>query len=468
MLTQKQQQKHQLKISANKIQLLNFYALTSLDLECQIKNELAENPFLECKDESDNDDDRDQHTAGDVQDFQDWDEYGYDDVSNHTADYQNYFGGDQLPEKPLVYHSNFKEEARQQLSLLQISERQQDIAEYIIDVLNDRGQLDRDLEDIAEEISFKVKKMIELEEVEAALQVVHTLDPIGLGTRNIRECLMLQLCQMNQDCKEVQIALSLVKDHYNELLNRQFERITNALKIDADHLKRILVLISKLKFYPVSGSESIYEPKNIIIPDLIVSYNADTIHVGLRRSRASSLHIAPPSYDMSITNKAAGQYIRNKLQSAEWLIDAIKQREEKMLSIMKCIVSLQFEYFKEGDIMKLKPMVLRNIAEMTGYDISTVSRITTEKYAETHFGFVYLKDLFSEGITDHEGNVISNKVIQSIIEDTISQEDKSQPYTDQQLLCILYGKGYNIARRTVTKYRELMNIPIAQIRAVLV
>jgi RNA polymerase sigma-54 factor len=342
------------------------------------------------------------------------------------------------------------------------------LAEYIIDVLNDRGQLDKDFEDIAEEISFRYKKMIETAEVEDALKIVQSLDPIGIGSRSIKECLLLQMKQMQSDSREVKLAANLVAHHYDELLNRQFERITQAMKIDNEYLKKLIAIISKLKFYPVSGSDSIYEPKNIIIPDLIVSYHNDAVHVSLRSSRANTLSVNSGGYDLNVSNKSASQYIRNKLHSAEWLIDAIREREEKMLKIMKCIVSLQYEFFKEGDIMKLKPMVLRNIADITGYDLSTISRITTDKYADTHFGFVYLKDLFSEGISDSEGKIISNKVIQSIIEDMIAKEDKRKPYTDQQLLGILFEKGYKIARRTVTKYRELLNIPIAQIRAVVV
>lgn len=468
MITQQQQQKQQLKISAQQIQLLNFYALNSLELEGRIKNELTENPFLEAKETADNDDAGELTSPNDVQDYQDWDEYGYDDLSSTSYEYQNYFGSDQLPQKPLAYNADFKEEVKQQLGLLSIDESQREIAEYIIDVLNDRGLLDRELEDIAEEISFKKQAFIETEDVEAALMVVQSLDPIGLGARGIRECLEMQLCRLDLENPDIQLAYTLIKNHYNELLSRQFERITHALKIDNEKLREILAVIGKLKFHPVSDAVSMYESSNIIIPDFIITANGDTIHVSLLSSKSNSLYINQVAYEQaSSAGKQAGQFVRNKLHAAEWLIDAIKQREDKMLRIMKCIISFQHEYFKEGDIMKLKPMVLRNVAEMTGLDMSTISRITSEKYAETHFGFVYLKDLFSEGIADKDGKIISNKVIQSIIEETISREDKRRPYTDQQLLEILFEKGYKIARRTVTKYREMLNIPIAQIRSVL-
>ena len=275
---------------------------------------------------------------------------------------------------------------------------------------------------------------------------------------------------MNTKRPDVKCAIALLQDHYNDLTHRQFEKLHHALKIDDEELRMVLNLIGTLKFAPVtekSGSDQ----KNTIIPDIIVTNYGDTVQVSLYSSRSASVFVNQSLHDQlaaQVSNKdrTAVQYIKSKLSSAEWFVNAVKQREDTMLRIMRCIVEMQHDYFIDGDIRLLKPMVLRNVAEKSGLDISTISRITSNKYADTHFGLVYLKKLFSEGIADKKGDVISNKVIQSVIEETISSEDKKHPYTDQQLVNLLSGKGYNIARRTVAKYRDLMHVPIAQIRAV--
>jgi RNA polymerase sigma-54 factor len=269
---------------------------------------------------------------------------------------------------------------------------------------------------------------------------------------------------------DVKCAINLLQKYYNDLMHRQFEKIHHALKIDDQELKMVLNLISTLKFHPVTDTSST-DPKNTIIPDFVITNFGDDIQVNLYSSRSGNVFVNQSLHEelasqVSNKDKSASQYIRSKLSSAQWFVNAVKQREDTMLKIMKCIVALQKEYFIEGDIRYLKPMVLRNVSDMSGLDISTISRITSNKYAETHFGIVYLKKLFSEGIADKNGEVISNKVIQSVIKEAIVSEDKKHPYTDQQLVQILSSNGYNIARRTIAKYREQMQIPIAQIRAV--
>jgi RNA polymerase sigma-54 factor len=254
-------------------------------------------------------------------------------------------------------------------------------------------------------------------------------------------------------------------------MHRQFEKIHHALNVNEEELKKILSLVGALNFHPVVENASGVEPKNTIIPDFVISRQGDKIAIDLYSGRSGNVFINQSLYDQlasQVSNKdrQANQYIKSKLQSAQWFVNAVKQREDTMMRIMRCIVQVQHEYFMDGDIHLLRPMVLRNISDLTGLDISTISRITSNKYADTHFGVIYLKDLFSEGIADKKGVVISNKVIQSVIEESISKEDRKHPYTDQQLVNILSSQGYNIARRTVAKYREQMQIPIAQIRAV--
>ncbi|RYD58149.1 MAG: RNA polymerase sigma-54 factor [Sphingobacteriales bacterium] len=469
MISQQQTQKQQLKILPQQIQLLNLYFLNTLELEQRIKNELEENPFLDNATEEQFDESA--PSAKDAQDYQDWDEYGYDDTPDYKSEYQNYFHTDQTPNVALASYTHFKDEAKQQLRLLNIAEEERAMAEYIIDVLNNKGLMDKPLDEVADDLSFHAGALIDVEDLRKALKIVQSLEPIGIGATSIQECLLLQLKGMDDKRPDTRCALKLVQNHYNDLMHRQFEKIHHALNIDEEELRVILNLVGSLKFYPVSEEASNYEPKNTIIPDFIITRYGDAIQVNLYTSKSNSVFVNQSLYDQlstqtSAKDRSSNQYVKSKLQSAQWFVNAVKQREDTMMRIMQCIVSIQHEYFLEGDIRLLKPMVLRNVADQSGLDISTVSRITSNKYAETHFGLIYLKDLFSEGIADKKGEVISNKVIQSVIEEAISNEDKRHPYTDQQLVNILSAKGYNIARRTVAKYREQLKIPIAQIRAV--
>ena len=468
MITQNQSQRQSLKILPQQIQLLNLYFLNSLELEQRIKNELEENPFLEATEKKDEDEVK--AVKEDMQDYQDWDEVMYDDVPNYKSDYQNYFDSDVAPDTPIVSLNTFKEDLHQQLQLLDLEDDDRMSADYIIDILNGEGFMDRPLDEVAEDMSFSFQKVIEVDMVKRGLMIVQSLDPIGIGACNIQECLLLQLNAMDKRRPDVKCAIQLLRDHYKDLMHRQFEKLHHVLKIDDEELKAVLNLISGLKFHPVHET-SAFDPKNTIIPDYIITNYGGEIQVSLYSSRAGTVFVNQSLHDelasqISNKDKSASQYVKSKLNSAQWFVNAVKQREDTMLRIMKCIVELQSEYFTEGDIRLLKPMVLRNLADMLGMDISTISRITGNKYAETHFGIIYLKTLFSEGIADKKGEVISNKVIRSVIEEAISKEDKKHPYTDQQLVHILSSNGYNIARRTIAKYREQLQIPIAQIRAV--
>ena len=469
MIAQQQTQRQQLKILPQQIQLLNLFFLNSLELQQRIKNELEENPFLDATEEKAPEEDT-KLSKDDVQDFQDWEEQVYEDRPDYKSEYQNYFDSEVAPNTAIVNVATFKEYAKEQLSLLDISKEDRATAEYLIDILNPQGLMDRPLDEVADDMSFHFQNVVETDTIRKGLAIVQSLDPIGIGACSIKECLLLQLKVMNTKRPDVKCAIHLLEDHYNDLMHRQFEKLHHALRIDDEELRVVLNLIGSLKFYPVTEI-SRHDPKNTIIPDFIISNYGDHIQVNLFSSRSGSVFVNQSLYDQlasQISNKdrTANQYVKSKLSSAQWFVNAVKQREDTMLRIMQCIVELQHDYFIDGDIRLLKPMVLRNVSVMSGLDISTISRITSNKYAETHFGLLYLKKLFSEGIADKNGDVISNKVIQSVIGDTIQAEDKKHPYTDQQLVNLLSGKGYNIARRTVAKYREQMQIPIAQIRAV--
>lgn len=440
-----------------------------MELEQRIKNELEENLLLDAREEAREDSD-DMKAKDEVRDFEDWDEHGYDDIPDYKEEYSNYFDREVAPETPIVNATTFKEDAKSQLRLLDLSEEDVALAGYVIDILNPRGLMDRTLDEVADDMSFHFQSIIEPETIRRGLDIVQRLDPIGIGACNIQECLLIQLRHMDNRRPDVSTAVKLLESHYKDLMHRQFEKIHHALKIDDEELKMILNLIGTLKFYPVTESAGL-DHKDTIIPDYIITNYGDSIQVNLFSSRSGSVFINQALHDqlasqISSKDKSASQYIKSKLSSAQWFVNAIRQREDTMLTVMKAIVELQKDFFADGDIRLLRPMVLRNVSDFSGLDISTISRITSNKYAETHFGLLNIKSLFSEGIADKKGEVISNKVIQSVIDDAIRSEDKRHPYTDQQLVQVLSTKGYNIARRTVAKYREQMQIPIAQIRAV--
>ena len=471
MIAQQQTQRQHLKILPQQIQLLNLYFLNSLELEQRMKNEMEENPFLEMTAEEQYDEGDNKPNKEEAKDFQDWEEYGYNDVPDYRQEYQNYFDTDVAPQMAIAGNEHYKDDARQQLRMRKLEERDLQIGEYLINVLDNHGLMDRDLEEVADDLSFHMQSMVEMPDVERMLKVIQELEPIGIGAKSVQECLLIQLTRCKHTAPEARAALRLIRNHYNDLMHRQFEKIQHALNIDEEELRHVLTFIGTLKFYPVCENASSFEPKSTIIPDFIVTRFGENFQVHLQSVRSNAVFVNQSLYDQLSTqtsprDRGATQYVKSKLQSAQWFVNAVKQREDTMMRIMQCIVQIQHDYFMEGDIRLLKPMVLRIVAEKSGLDISTVSRITSNKYADTHFGIIYLKDLFSEGIADKKGEVISNKVIQSVIEEAISGEDKRHPYTDQQLVNILSLKGYNIARRTVAKYREQMRIPIAQIRAV--
>lgn len=470
MINQRLAQKQRLKILPQQIQLLNFFHLNTLELEQRIQQEIEENPLLEDQ-KNEFEPLVDKYNKDSIQDFQDWEEYGYDDIPDYKLEYSNYLHNDKVPERPIVSSFDYRKSLKEQFMLCNNTEREVEIAEYIIDSFNDNGIMEQDPQDLAEDISFKMNKWIEADEVYAILKKVQELEPVGVGARNIKECLLIQLYKMNIKRPDVKAAIKLLENHFTDLHNRNMDKIKMHLKIDDEELKIVLQLIATLKMKPICEEQEGTNANQNILPDFIVIRNGDDIEVQLYRQRSESLNINSTWRQMTdhtvqvTTDKSAVQYLKNKLQSAQWFIHAVQQREATMMKIMRSIVLLQRDYFLTGDINQLKPMILKNIAEMVGVDISTVSRITCNKYAETPFGLVLLKDLFTEGIANEKGQVISNKVIQSAIEDVIENEDKHNPYTDQQLVTILSQKGFSVARRTVAKYREQLQIPVSHVRS---
>ena len=466
MLSQSQSQKQQLKILPNQIQLLNIYHLNTLELEQRITDELTDNPLLEETSSEDGEFGAKQ-AKNEVQDFMSSDEYMYDDIPDFRTEYQNYFSQEMSSYIPMASSIDFREELKKQYREQYDQTSEYELADFIIDSLTEEGMLEHDLSGLAEDYSFSSHTWLEKEDLEPILLKIQQLEPPGIGARDAKECLLLKLARMNQKRPDVKKAIHLLKNYYDDLRAGSLQKIKKNLHLEDEEVRIILKLLASLHSKPIVENSDSINSKKTIIPDFIVTGSNGDFHVSLYRQRSSDLFINKSGIESAKEkDKDVQKYLRNKLSSAQWFIYAIRERERNMLRIMREIVKFQADYFEEGDIRCLKPMVLKNIAEKVGLDISAVSRITCNKYAETDFGIIALKDLFTEGVTNQDGLSVSNKVIKSIIKEIIENENKHEPYTDQQLTRILASRGCPVARRTVAKYREQLQIPGAHRRGV--
>ncbi len=471
MLHQLQSQKLQHKILPHHIALLNLLHLDSLSLEQRIEDEINENPALE-ENASAEESETDKFSKETVQDFQNWEEYAYDDIPDYKTEYENYLPSDRMPDRQIAETVDFREELKKQYRFVEHNESRYAIADFIIDSLDESGFLTNDLEIVAEELSFKQNIWIHGNEIEPILKNIQELDPTGCGSRNLGEFFLIQLKKQENKSPVYQTACTLVQDHFDDLHACNIEKIRRDMKMRDGEMKEALQVLASLKTRPFTGSTNSIQVNNTVFPDFIITVESDEILVSLARQRSASLHVnqtwaetVQHMDNSKTTDRGTRQYMRSKLASAQWFIKAIRERETNMLKVIRAIITFQSEYFKYGDTMQLKPMVLKNIAEVVGLDISTVSRITCNKYADTPFGMILLKELFTEGLSNKEGTVISNKVIQRIVAEVVQKEDKKKPYTDQELTDILSEKGYIVARRTIAKYRDQLNIPVAQMRS---
>lgn len=474
MLNLIQSQKQTLKISPAQIQLLNFLQLNTLELEQHIKNELEENPILEegteeTADESgaadefgikDNTDDR-------TQDYMDWDEFKDDDVPDYRTRITNYNDDENTYAPSLVESITWRHELKEQFHLLPLTERQQILSDFLVDSLTDEGYLTYSAEALSDDVSFTSGIYVEVEEIKELIEVLRKMEPAGLGARNLQDCLLLQLERRHDD--EVGVAKELIKKHFDDLAARNYEKLMRACGLTSNQLKETLALIATLNPQPVTagGQTETLIVKDNIVPDYIVTVEGDLIDVELNNRRVPPLRVNKAYANEVGGTRAANTYINSKINAANWLIDAIQQRENTMLKSMRAIVKLQADYFRTGDVRVLKPMVLRDIAERIQMDVSTISRVTSGKYAQTPFGVIHLKDLFTEGVLTQSGEEVSNRQIQLVLAELVAQEDKKNPLNDFQLAEMLAEKGYPVARRTVAKYREQMDISTASLRRTL-
>lgn len=459
-------QQQQFTVLPQQIQLLKLFHLTTLELQQRIQEELYDNPLLEenlCADE-----DAESSSKEDVQEYQDQEEYQYDDIPDYKLEHNNYLSEQNLPQRPISDRPDFRADLREQLTFVLKTKKETDLAYYLINSLDESGMLELSLEALADDYSFKQYHIVEPSEIEAIRSVIKGLEPGGVGCFTIKEFLIYQLNKMDQSRPEVMKAICLLEKHPENFNYRNSQKISSLLQIDEKELQHVLKLIRTCKSKPITETDT-NGTHATVIPDFIIRRENDVFEISLYHQRSATLFI-----NQSMTSAvgkqtgaptSAQQYLKSKLAAAQWFVDAIKQREKTMQQVMRVIVSLQAEYFVNGEIACLKPMILKNVADLTGVDISTISRITCNKYADTHIGTIRLKDLFSEGVENEKGENISNRVIQAAIEEVVKNEDIKNPLVDQEIVSVLSLKGFNIARRTVAKYREELRIPAAQLRS---
>jgi len=482
MLKQSLQQKLLQKLSPQQIQMIKLLEIPAMQLEQRIKKELEENPVLEEGDEGDQyeepeEDTREEETDQDGEEFTLEDYLNDEDIPSYRLHTSNTSRDDnKSAEIPFSAGSSFHEHLKSQLGMQVLSEREQMLAEYILGNIDEDGYLRRKISAIADDLAFSQNILTNEEELEEILRIIQDLDPPGVGARDLQECLLLQIMEKDQNDPRVALARQILKYHFQEFTKKHYEKILNRLNINEEQLKDAMGEILKLNPKPGSSfSDPMNRSVQHIIPDFILenkdgelqlSLNARNVpELRLNRSYTEMLEHYQKSKDRSTREqKDAITFVKQKLDSARWFIDAIKQRQHTLMLTMQAIIDYQREYFLEGDETKLRPMILKDIAEKTHLDISTISRVANSKYIQTHFGIFPLKYFFSEGMQTDSGEEVSTREIKSILKDFIEKEDKKNPLTDERLAEILRKKGYLIARRTVAKYREQMHIPVARLR----
>lgn len=468
----------QQKLSPQQIQFIKLLQVPTAELEARIEEELEQNPALE-EGEDEHPDDPPE-IEEEIRDTATDEELDIKDYL-HDDDYSGYKmqgDGDEEDDKemPIPMGSTLHEQLMDQLDFLGLEEPQYSIGKQLVGSIEGDGYIRRDLEAIVNDLAFSQGIETNLGEVEEVLKKIQSFDPPGIAARNLQECLLLQLDRMdNGHDIDVAVAKKIISDCFDEFTKKHYSKIQKKLDTeDEDFVRDAIDLIIKLNPKPGSGSSSSMAKNSYIIPDFILTSNNGKLELSLNSRNAPELRVSRSysemfkAYDKSDKKdkklKEAVTFVKHKLDAAKWFIDAIKQRQQTLLKTMKAIVDFQYDFFLEGDETKLRPMILKDIANMISMDISTVSRVASSKAVQTDFGIFPLKYFFSEGITTDTGEEVSSREVKQIIKDIIESEDKNKPYSDDKLEKILNDKGYNIARRTVAKYREQLNIPVARLR----
>ena len=489
-LGQSLQQRLLQKLSPQQIQLMKLLQVPTANLEERIKEELEENPALEMDEDANNDDgeemkDEFESTEEEYELDGSEDEYENLDISEYVADddgeiadYKmkddNYPEIDDKKVMPMKNENSFFDMVINQLGLLELDERRFKIAEQIVGSLDDDGYLRRELSSIVDDLAFRQNVMTDEKEVESIIKQIQQFDPAGVGARNLQECLLLQLERKLHEGKAVELAIQILKKYFEEFTKKHYEKIQRGLNLNDDQIKEVINQIIKLNPRPGGNVGEINKAESYIVPDFYIFNNGGVLELTLNSRNAPDLRVSEGYRDMmkeyekgakkDKRQKEAVLFIKQKIDSAKWFIDMINQRQHTLLFTMDTIMKHQYEFFLTGDETEMRPMILKDIAEKTGLDISTVSRVANSKFVQTEFGTFRLKFFFSESLSTDSGEEVSTREVKKILSNMIEAEDKRKPLSDEELTDMLNDKGYNIARRTVAKYREMLNIPVARLR----
>ena len=491
-LSQSLQQKLLQKLSPQQIQLMKLLQVPTAILDERIKEELEENPALELSDDSHDDsfeESKDEFADNGEEDFEDTgtteDQYenidlsdyvheGDDDIADYKLRDDNYGEQEEKTTMPYKVETSFYEVLELQLGMLKLDEKQSAIAEQIIGSIDEDGYLRRDTSAIVDDLAFRQNIDTTDEEVESLIKKIQLFDPPGVAARNLQECLLLQLYRHKEEGKDVDLAIAALSKYFDEFTKKHYEKIQRGLNLDDEELKEVMLQITRLNPKPGGNVGEINKAESYVIPDFFIMNNGGKLELTLNSKNAPELRISEGYRDMlkeydrgakkDRRQKEAVLFIKQKIDAAKWFIDAIKQRQHTLLSTMTAIMNHQYDFFITGDETSLRPMILKDIAEKTGLDISTVSRVANSKFVQTEFGTYRLKFFFSESLTTDSGEEVSTREVKKILSDMIENENKKKPLSDERLTELLQEKGYNIARRTVAKYREQLNIPVARLR----
>ena len=446
--------------------MIKLLELPTMLLEQRVKQEIEENIVLE-EDER-KDEDGEQISM---------DEYlREDDTPGYKARINNYSKDDKQRPVTLTEGLSLQEYLMEQLRYRNLSDNERKVAEFLVGSIDEDGYLRRDMESISDDIAFSVGLEYSVEELERLLSIIHQLEPAGIGARNLQECLLLQMKQRRIDTPAKRMALKILSSYFEEFVKKHYEKLIVRLGTNEDDFREAIEEIKHLSPKPGNlYSDSSLDAAPYIIPDFTIDYHDGQFDLALNSYNIPEVKINRRYVDMMRTmvasdgfisekDKEAVQFVKSKIDSAKWFISAIKQRHDTLMRTMQEILNFQKEYFKDGDKSKLRPMILKDIADRAGLDVSTISRVVNSKYAQTHFGIILLKSLFSEAMQTESGEIVSSYEIKNILQKCIDEEDKRHPLTDETLMNILNSKGYCIARRTVAKYREMLDIPVARLR----
>lgn len=456
---------------------MKLVQLPTQSLEARIKQEIEENPALQegkekAEDTFENDASDEREVRESMEEIN-WDDYlGDDDTPDYKTKANNYSSDDELYEAPVIVNESFHDSLISQLRLRDLNAEELELATYLVGTIDDDGLLRRELIDIVDDLAFSQGVFTEEKELERLLEIIQDLDPPGVGGRDLRECLILQLERKRPSFK-VNLALSILEDYFDSFVKRHYQKLMDRLGVNEDELRDAIEEIGRLNPKP-GGSSNLSRPTENVIPDYNLHIVDEELELTLNGRNAPELSLSnqyremlehyKASKEKNKAEKEAALFVKQKLDSAKWFIDAIVQRQQTLMLTMQSILNYQRDYFLTGDERKLRPMILKDIAEEIGMDISTVSRVASNKYIQTPYGTFLIKRFFSESMTNADGEEVSTREIKKILEDTVAEENKRKPMTDDALAKILKEKGYPIARRTVAKYREQLDISVARMR----